>query len=394
MSASEPSPFPLVGLQAVANAHHEWVALTLHLPHAADDPSGTVAALTTLLGYPDVFAALAPLDCIVALADPCAITPALLALAPAQYIIFSIPAALCGDKKVQEKCTQLGDAGYRIMVDGAAGVGAAQVGARALSFDCATTLPQLFQLLGLPGPHLARNIASAERLAACRALGFSWFAGDYALQAARQGTAPDDGTSRKRLLALLGLLARDADSRELEILLKQDPALSYHLLKLVNSAAFAMSNPINSFGQAINLLGRRQLQRWLQLLLYARQHEDGAANPLLPLAAVRAAQMEMLCKINGGDRDQQDIAFMTGVFSLLDVLLCMPMEEIVGALSLDPDIVLALTERGGALGAMLALTENDAVTLDALDGAGIDPETYWRSLLQAYHWAIQVSRNL
>ena len=195
-------------------------------------------------------------------------------------------------------------------------------------------------------------------------------------------------------MALLGLLARDADSRELEILLKQDPALSYHLLKLVNSAAFAMSKPINSFGQAINLLGRRQLQRWLQLLLYARQHEDGAANPLLPLAAVRAAQMEMLCKINGGDRDQQDIAFMTGVFSLLDVLLCMPMEEIISALNLDPDIVLALTARGGALGAMLALTENSVVTLDALDDAGIDPETYWRSLLQAYHWAIQVSRNL
>ena len=153
-------------------------------------------------------------------------------------------------------------------------------------------------------------------------------------------------------------------------------------------------SPINSFAQAIKLLGRRQLTRWLQLLLYARQQEDGIGNALLPLAAVRAAQMEMLCKIKGGDRDQQDIAFMVGVFSLLDVLLGMPMAEIVGALKLSPEVDGALLQRSGELGRMLVLAATSAVTPEALDGAGIDPETYWRSLLQAYHWAIQVSRNL
>ena len=95
-------------------------------------------------------------------------------------------------------------------------------------------------------------------------------------------------------MTMLALLARDADSRELEAQLKQDPGLSYHLLKLVNSAAFSSGTHIASFGQAISRIGRRQLQRWLQLLLYARQHPDGPPNLLLPIAAPSEARKPVM----------------------------------------------------------------------------------------------------
>src|SRR5437763_5634428 len=153
-----------------------------------------------------------------------------------------------------------------------------------------------------------------------------------------------DGSSRKRLLTMLALLARDADSRELEAQLKQDPALSYHLLKLVNSAAFSCGTQITSFGQAISRIGRRQLQRWLQLLLYAQHHPDGPPNLLLPLAAQRGALLEALCKRDGGDRDDQDQAFMAGVFSLLDRLFHMPMGEVVRDLNLPGHVEAALLQ--------------------------------------------------
>ena len=203
---------------------------------------------------------------------------------------------------------------------------------------------------------------------------------------------------RRRQLAppaadVLGLLARDADSRELELQLKQDPTLSYHLLKLVNSAAFAVSTQITSFNQAINLLGRRQLQRWLQLLLYARQQPDGPPNLLLPLAARRGAQLEALCKHAGGDRDEQDMAFMTGVFSLLDRLLRMPMRDIAADLCLPEHIAGALLERGGTMGGWLRLTEIDPSEQD-LERAGVTLDVWWSSQLHAYHWAIQVGRNV
>ena len=102
--------------------------------------------------------------------------------------------------------------------------------------------------------------------------------------------------------------------------------------------------------------------------------------------------MEALSKSLGWDRDQQDMAFVAGVFSLLDILLGMSMTEIVAALSLDLDVVMALLDRGGPLGELLRLVEHH--DLDALDKAGIDTGTYWQAQLQAYHWAIQVSRNL
>ncbi|MEF2270227.1 HDOD domain-containing protein [Janthinobacterium sp. LS2A] len=374
----------------MANAHNEWVAVTVHVPQASTAP------LLAALAAADAYAFLAPLDCIIPLADPHGVDEAVLAQLVPQRTIFRLPAQLADDKQLQKKCRQWRDAGYRILLDGAdAGpVVAAQVDARALSFDAAGVHPALHQLLPLPGPHLAYNIADAGQIAALQELGVSWFAGDYALQHARQQGEPEDATSRRRLMSLLGLLARDADAHELEVPLKQDPALSYHLLKLVNSAAFGFTAPITSFSQAITLLGRRQLQRWLQLLLYARQQDDGKIHALLPLAAVRAAQMEALCQLRGGDREAQDLAFMAGVFSLLDVLLGMPMQEIIATLNLAPEVSAALLERNGELGTLLALVESATPPPDGLRRAGIDGETYWRSLLQAYQWAIQVSRNL
>ncbi|MET0320096.1 MAG: HDOD domain-containing protein [Duganella sp.] len=385
MSALDTNLFPLAELHAVSDARYAWVALTL-------TPAGGAHAFQdalTLLKTPGVFDTLAPLDLIVAVPAPAQLELSHLSTLPPHRVILRVPAAACADPAVQKKLASVADAGYRIMVDGvAAGSDATKCGARALMADASTTLPPVLALVAQPGPHLATNMPSEARIAACAQAGFSWFMGDFASHPDNAG----DGTSRQRLLALLGLLARDADSRELEVLLKQDPSLSYHLLKLVNSAAFALSSPVHSFGQAINVLGRRQLQRWLQLLLYARQQDDGLPNPLLPLAAVRAAQMEALVKARGGDRDAQDMAFVAGVFSLLDVLLAMPMTEIVAALSLDLDVVMALLDRAGPLGELLKLVEHPDRA--GLDQAGIDAASYWQTQLDAYQWAIQVSRNL
>ncbi len=389
MAELDPDSFPLLAIDPVANGQNEWVALCLRVAGGPASPQ----VLQAVFGTPDLLAAIAPLDGLLMLDDPSALSPPVLALMPANRIGFVVQAGALAQDGAGRRLIELHELGYRLWLDGTPPPGLAVPPAlRTVARDCAHDPLPAGRLAALFGPHLARRVDSAASFAENEMVGFDWFSGDYPYDPALNGDS-HDGTSRRRILTLLGLLSRDADSREIEQQLKQDPALSYHLLKLVNSAAFAVSTHITSFNQAISLLGRRQLQRWLQLLLYARQQADGLPNLLLPLAARRGAQLEALCKAAGEGRDECDLAFMTGVFSLLDRLLHMPMADIVAELHLPRHVADALLERSGALGAWLRLTETD-VSRAALDAAGIDPAGWWNSQLSAYHWAIQVGRNV
>ncbi len=391
MASTDSLLFPLVGIEAVSNMQNAWVSLSLRVEPGEGDLG---AALHSVFGAPDLLAAIAPLNCILMLDSPAVLDASLQALMPTARVAFAFKGAGLAAEAERKHALALHDAGHRVLIDGPLPEGvSAPAGLTAVATDFSATEPKNQVLPLVFGPHLAHGVNSAARLAQCARVGYEWFSGDYPLNPAPSAN-PHDGSSRKRLMTLLGLLARDAETREIELLLKQDPSLSYHLLKLANSAAFAHSTPITSFGQAISVLGRRQLQRWLQLLLYARQQADGLPNPLLPVAAMRATQMEALCKLQGGERDQQDLAFMTGVFSLLDLLFGMSMEEIVGALNLPAIASDALLSRSGRFGELLAMIESKRVNAAMLERVGLSPLQWWGSQLQAYHWAIQVSRNL
>ena len=163
--------------------------------------------------------------------------------------------------------------------------------------------------------------------------------------------------SRALALQLVERVAADADTHEIEALLRQDPALSYQLLRLVNSIGVGSGRRITSFGQAILILGRQQLRRWLNLMLFAARDGDVRSAMLLARVAVRARLLELLAKLHGGDRLTQEQAFMTGMFSLLGVLFGMPMAQLLEPLSLGEAVHAALLDGQGELGALLALAD-------------------------------------
>lgn len=405
MGATDTSSLPLVDLRAVSDRAHQWVAVSARMapvsgsgalpPGPASADAG--AAWSAVFANGDLLAAIAPLDCVVHLSCLDQLDAALLAKMPPARVLLALDSAALDQPASLERLGALQQAGYRILIDGALRDGVAvPVSLRAVANDCAAPIPIAAPLVSQFGPHLAYRVDTQDQFDAAGRAGFTWFCGAHArlAGAAEAAAADNDGTTSRRLLKLLGLLLADAGTRDIEIELKQDPALSYQLLRLVNSAAFAPATPVHHFAQAIDRLGRRQLLRWLQLLMYARPRADGAANPLLPIAALRAAQVESLCKQRGYDREAQDLAFQVGVFSLLDVLLGTPMSEIVATLHLPAEPALALLARQGVMGGLLALAEADAPSAGALASHDVTPSQWWSSQLDGFHWAIQVSRNL
>jgi EAL and modified HD-GYP domain-containing signal transduction protein len=386
------TPFPLVSLQPVSDMRNGWVAMLLETRPAPDGES-----LARMFGEFNLGEALDGLSCIVTLPA----LPAGIDALPADRTILRMPAAFCCDRANDAALAALHAKGFRFMADGLPpGEGQPFAAVQSLAVPCpgvGTSPAAAAWLKKLSGPHLALGV---EKVACPGRCHFQWLVGHVPeeLKPAPKAKGGGDAPNRVLLLELLAKVANDADSQEIQAIVKRDPQLSYHLLKLVNSVAFSLSNKITSFNQAITLLGRRQLQRWLQLLLYARAGKGDLANPLLPRAALRAGLAEALCRAGGASRDAQDRAFMAGMFSLLDALFGMPLAEIMKPLNLADDVVAALTDRSGPLGALLAAVEAGEKPVGdelaaRLAAAGIGHENWARCLIEACRWAIQVSRE-
>ena len=219
-------------------------------------------------------------------------------------------------------------------------------------------LPQLVSTLRRwPVELVAEKVDSREQAQYCRELGFDLFQGYYFARPSILSSRRTD-PSAVGVMTLLDLVLRDAETREIEEAFKHNPALTYNLLRLVNSAATGVRRQIGSVSQALLLLGRRPLQRWLQLLLFTVEPGNPFPSPLMQLAAGRARLMELLAVRERDSTAFADAAFMTGILSFLDVLFGMTFEEITQQFGVADDISRALLRREGALGKLLLLVES------------------------------------
>ena len=121
----------------------------------------------------------------------------------------------------------------------------------------------------------------------------------------------------------------------------------------------------------------------------------------MQLAASRGRQMELLCAAIEPRPDIPDLcdnAFMTGLFSLLDILINLPMSEILKELPLEDEVMEALKSPApsGVLGHVLAAIAageagNFAAAETLLSGLGISPATHTKAQVTALYWAARIN---
>jgi EAL and modified HD-GYP domain-containing signal transduction protein len=205
---------------------------------------------------------------------------------------------------------------------------------------------------------VAEKVENRDQYQTCLDIGFDYFQGFYFARPhiiSGRKLSP----SQLAILDLMTLVSSDADNIEIERAVKRDVTLALNLLRLVNTPAVGSVRRIDSLSQAVTILGRRQLQRWLQIMLYAEPGQRGQpASPLLSLATTRGRILELLAqRIQPGQRPIADVAFTVGIMSLMDVLFSMSMEDILEQIPVNDDVAAALLRREGFYGNLLRLAE-------------------------------------
>lgn len=231
----------------------------------------------------------------------------------------------------------------------------------------------------------AKRVESNERYEFCRGLGFELFQGFF--------LARPDLRSHKRLpgsmVSTVRLLAKLEDPKtrpkDLEALIKADAALTYKILRWVNSAYYGLDLKIESISHAIVYLGVGPLRNWLRLMMLAKL--DARSPELLVIAAIRGRMSEQLALQRDDGALAPEIAFTVGLFSLLDALMESPMPEILSWLPLPDEVEGALLEGKGPYGELLRLVKAyESGNWPELDGCGIGPEVLTEAYLEALEW--------
>jgi EAL and modified HD-GYP domain-containing signal transduction protein len=226
---------------------------------------------------------------------------------------------------------------------------------------------------------LAEKVEDEEMFRHCRELGYELFQGYFFCKPELVSGRQIPGVSASALHDIAVLSRSDATFEEIEAVVTRDPGLTLRLLRLLNSAAYALRRRITSVHEAVTMLGSRTVRQWAMLLVLGGI--ESTCDELVPTALCRARTLFRLAERRGGDTE---IAFSVGLLSVADALLGVPMDEALAGLPLHHAVIDALVHRHGpdglALDAVLAF-EWGLAPLGAAEG----PDAY----TEALSWSLQ-----
>ena len=213
---------------------------------------------------------------------------------------------------------------------------------------------------------VATGVQTLEVFHVCHKLQFALFMGPFIT---RRETldSPAMGPSRAKVLDLMNRVRTGAEQPELAAQFRHDPALSVRLLRYVNSPGMGLTNKLGGIEQALMVMGQDKLYRWLTLILFTGGQAQELDQAVLENALVRGRVAEQLAGRALFAKARDEI-FVAGLFSLLDVVMRMPMEQVLKQISLPAEITEAIIAQRGPYAPYLAL----AIACEQDDQGGIE----------------------
>ena len=237
---------------------------------------------------------------------------------------------------------------------------------------------------------LADKVETQDEFRRCLEMGFGLYMG-YFLNKPEPVKGKKISGNKVVLLQLLAELQRPAATAEsIEQVALNDPALTYRILRVVNSAAFNLQREISSLSHAIALLGVEQIKRWVMLFLTSS--DSNKPDELTRNMLVRGRFCELLAEMMG--RDEPINHFIVGLLSQLDVLLDMSMDDLMAQVPLQQEMKDALLSREHSYGEMLQQIEfYERGNFDQLSSA-LDRPFYEVAYRHSLNWAQQIMQAM
>lgn len=199
---------------------------------------------------------------------------------------------------------------------------------------------------------LAEKVETAEEFEQLKLLGFDYYQGYF--------FAKPEIVKQKKItpnkLVLIELISETSkvhmDIDKISRLIEHDVSLSYKLLRFINSSAFGSRQAIGSLKHALNYMGESELKKFISLIALANLG-DGKPTELVNLSIIRARFCAQIAQ-KRNDQENPPMAFLTGLFSLVDAMLDQELEMVISKLPICPEIKAALANQEGHLADYLA----------------------------------------
>ncbi len=233
---------------------------------------------------------------------------------------------------------------------------------------------------------LAEKIETYEEFEHARKLGFHYFQG-YFFARPESLHIVEIASNKISLLNLLAEINRPQTTVDrLEQIIAADVAVSYKLLRYINSAFFYLLKQVDSIRQAIIYLGEREIRRFVTLVIVSELAADKPAE-LVRLSVIRARWCELMAENSQRTQETAEF-FLLGLFSLIDAILDKPMAQMMERLPLSDEVKEALTGETGAhapfLLAMLSYEKGQSKEcLRHLRSIRVDPAKVYDFYLEA-----------